>query len=194
MGIFFLRIRLSVLTYLMKLDYKNAQELCTATEFAMVEAAKPTHLSKLTDREVKKNLNQSRKLADKWREQAMKQGHSPASAQSAQRSAAKAEIFTEVLARYEKQLARLEAAAGEKRDRRPVAEKAALDPIPAPPETQRGGGASGKIKQPDLAAQARASGRSADFRTDVSGLNNRVKGHVSARGRRSEAARDQRNP
>jgi hypothetical protein len=178
----------------MKIDYKNAQQLCTATEFAVIETAKPTQLAKLTETEVKKNLNQARKLADKWREQAIKQGNSPASGESAQRSAAKAEIFTEVLARYERQLEKLQSPPADKKDHRPVAEKAAMDSIPAPPENQRRAGASGKIQQPDLAAQARARGRGADFRTDVSGLNNRVKGHVSARGRRSEAARDQRNP
>jgi len=164
----------------MQLDYKKAQHLCSATELAVATAAKPAHLSKLSLQETRKLLKQSDKLSEKWREQAAKQSAAGESERAA-RSSAKAEIFTEVLARYQKQLERLEA--------NPPSPATAPSPASPAPDNP----ASGKLRAPTRAEQARGRGRGADFRTDVSGLNNRVKGHVSARGKRSEAARAARN-
>lgn len=169
----------------MKIDYKIAQQLCTSTEFAIISSSKPAEVSSLPLQKVKKLLNQSSKLAAKWAEQAAKHSAS-GDDERAGRSSTKEKFFTEVLARYEKQLARLVASPPALETSSTAATPAASAPLPSDPSI-------GKVRPPTLAEQARDRGRGADFRTEVSGLNSRVKGHVSARGRRSEAARAARN-
>lgn len=172
----------------MQIDYKKASLLCTPAEFEILVGAKPAALAKLDPAEAKRWVSRARKAADKWRLQSRKQGASPDGL--ATRSLAKLGLFTEALARYEQKLAKLTAPAPAKKPAgtKPKAKKAGRNAEKAPPIVV----APRKAPVRDLAGKAERKAIGTDLRIAASGLNSRIRGHVSASGRRNQAARSSR--
>jgi hypothetical protein len=167
----------------MRIDYPKAKKLCSPTEFELLEEAKPKNLTSFSAAELRKRISRSRKLSDKWRDQARSQGNSTDG--SAARSQEKHVLFQEAVERFEARLDRVTAP--------PPAKKAAtkasppMPKIPVPPKVSR------KSKMPGLAKQAERKAIATKLRIETSGLKSRIRGHVSARGRRAQAARESRN-
>ena len=92
----------------------KAKALCTAAELALVDASGPKSIGELSGAQLRQKVGRARKLADKWRDQAESQRRTaPAKAggrqtDAAARSAEKAQLFTEVLQRFEARLAKTE--------------------------------------------------------------------------------------
>lgn len=157
----------------MKINYKHAKKLCTDKEFTLLEQTKPKDIVKFSEAELKRMLQQSRKLETKWRDQARSQG-------GASRSEEKEVLFSEVTERIEARLTREEKASKK---------SAAKKPRGFPKATKKPAS-----KRPlSLKKQAKQKSILTSQRIDASGLNSRVRGHVSARGKRSQAARQSRN-
>ncbi len=100
--------------------FRRAAELCTVQELALVDAARPTALRAETAERLKGKVARARVLQRKFRDLAARQareargkaaprGRRPARGNA--RTVAKAELFAEVVERFEARLARLEAAA-----------------------------------------------------------------------------------
>ena len=93
----------------------QAKSLCTAGELTLVKASSRNEIGKFSVVQIRQKVDRTRKLRDKWRDQAEKQRRASQAAQRARqtganaRSAEKAELFGEVLARFEAQMASLEA-------------------------------------------------------------------------------------
>lgn len=244
----------------MALNLRKAKELCSESEWKLVEASKRDEISSLNETQLKRHIARSRKLRDKWRDQAVTQRRKTQQAQNARttsanaRSGEKAEVFDEVLARFEKRLAKVAGASessttptpkktpprrvrsGEHRATRSTVRKklaskrAKLDeqsvlttsgdtPASAAGETpvsptlkkkvkkvaKKGAkkaslaskraaksGASTRSAKLDRGAQRSASTAAKGARLDKSGVNTRTRGHVSARGKRTQSRRDHR--
>jgi hypothetical protein len=202
----------------MKIDYKQAKTLCTAAEFSLLEDTKPKSLTTFTAAELKRKAAQARKYSDKWREQARSQGQSTDGRGA--RSQDKHELFQEALERFEARLSRVVAAVPVKKaaakkvvakkapaqktpskkaaEKKVAARKAAAVVAPAKKAAKKaarkaGGKFTGKSGAPDsLAKQAKQKAIGTKRRIEASGLNTRVRGHVSASGRRNQAARSAR--
>ncbi len=99
----------------MAISMARAKALCNANELSLVRFSTRTELAKLTPAQLKQKITRARSLRDKWNDQARTQRRATQSAQRARqtddnaRSKEKAELFTEVLGRFETQLAKLEA-------------------------------------------------------------------------------------
>lgn len=102
----------------MALSLSEVKALCTASEFAVVEASRSPSLEKLSASDLKKNAQLARKLFDKWQGQSRKQAR--ASSQAAgfpdtdTRSNSKTEVFREALDALEGRLNSVEASSGVK--------------------------------------------------------------------------------
>lgn len=160
----------------MKIDYAHAKKLCTANEFSLLVQCKPKTLTKFTEQELKLKIKQARKIADKWRDQSRSQGGSS-------RSGEKQGLFSEAVDRLETRLARKqnESAPPGGKKRKPRG----FPPID--------GGAPSGPQTLSLKQQAKQNAILSGQRIEASGLDSRIRGHVSARGRRHEAAREARN-
>ncbi|MEX1049661.1 MAG: hypothetical protein WED15_09040 [Akkermansiaceae bacterium] len=194
----------------MNINYQNARMLCSATELSLLEDTKPKTLTGFTDAELKRKVAQARKYSDKWRQQAISQGQS--SKGGGDRSQQKHELFKEALGRFEGRLTRTAASAKKapaakkvtkkvapvkaaaKKAATKAAKKAAKKvpakkavKAPSPPEAVRKGG---PIIPLGRKAEQKAIGT--DMRMATSGITSRIRGHVSARGRRDQAARSSR--
>ncbi len=96
----------------------KARSLCTKSEIELVAASSPKNLSKLSAARLRQKVAQARKLRDKWLDQAQQQRRAKQAAQqargtsSAVRSEQKAELFAEVLDRFEKRLQKVDGAGG----------------------------------------------------------------------------------
>jgi hypothetical protein len=92
----------------------QAKSLCTDGELSLVKASTRDEIGKFSIAQIQQKVVRVRKLRDKWRDQAEKQRRATQAAQRARdtsanaRSAEKAKLFGEVLARFEAQLATLE--------------------------------------------------------------------------------------
>ena len=172
----------------MRIDYKKARSLCTDAEFDLLLETKPKSLTALSLAQLKRKAAVARKYSDKWREQA-KRGGNPKDG-SAARSHEKHELFREALNRIEARIARIEkpvAAAAEKKKKKTAkksAKKSAKKTAAVSPE-------SGKASLP-LRKRAKQKAINTSRRIEASGLTSRIRGHVSARGRRDQAARSSR--
>lgn len=190
----------------MKIDYQNARKLCNPTELSLLEDTKPKTLTGFTDAELKKKVTQARKYSDKWRQQAISQGNSTNG--NGERSQQKHELFKEALDRFEGRLARTATPAKKAPQAPQISTKAApvkavakktakktakkvpakkATKSPSPPEAPHKGG---PIIPLTRKAEQKALGT--DMRMAASGLTTRVRGHVSAQGRRDQAARSSR--
>lgn len=93
----------------------EAKALCTAVELTLVKASLRNEIGKFSVVQIRQKVDRTRKLRDKWRDQAKKQRRATQTSQRSRetganaRSAEKSELFGEVLARFEVQLASLEA-------------------------------------------------------------------------------------
>jgi hypothetical protein len=173
----------------MKIDFLTARALCTASELALLQDTRPKSLTGFPIGELKKKAALARKYADKWREQAKRGGNSKDGA--AARSQQKYELFREALTRLEARIARIEKPA-------PPAKKAVKKTAPPKP-AKKAAKKTAKVsiksrKEPALALSKRANQQAitTNRRMETSGLTSRIRGHVSARGRRNQAARSSR--
>lgn len=101
----------------MAINYKQAALLCTRNELKLVERCKPGVLTSRTLAEVTEDAHQARGYFDKWRQKAITDARGrqrKAGARGARvnpgfdRSAAKAELFRDVLAKIEKRMEKIE--------------------------------------------------------------------------------------
>jgi hypothetical protein len=99
----------------MTIPRNTAQRLCTAAEFELVEASYPASAKQLSPARLRQKVQRARKLRDKYRDLAKRQrlemrGKREASsrrpAQGHENTDRKAELFQEVLDRFETQLSR----------------------------------------------------------------------------------------
>ena len=99
----------------MAISATRVKALCNANELRLVRLSVRTELVKLSPTQLKQKVARARALRDKWNDQARTQRRATQTAQRARqtddnaRSAEKAEIFGEVLTRFETQLAKVEA-------------------------------------------------------------------------------------
>ncbi len=93
----------------------DVRSLLTKSELVLFEASSPKSLATLSAARLKQKIALARKLRDKWADQSRQQRREKQSAQQARstsanaRSEEKADLFSQVLARFEKQLEKTEA-------------------------------------------------------------------------------------
>jgi len=96
----------------MAISMSKAKSLCNANELALVAASSRTQLSALSPAQLRQKVSRARKLREKWRDQAERQRRGAQTRQGARqtsasaRSAEKAQLFAEVLERFETRLAK----------------------------------------------------------------------------------------
>lgn len=211
----------------MQIDFIVAKTLCTASEFSLLQDARPKSLTQFGTAELKRKLQRARDLADKWRDRAKSQGHSTDG--SAMRSIRKYALFASAVERFEAKLEKIaEAPAAKVSKKTAAAEKLAAQQaanrmaakLPARKNDKKAAAkktaskktavkktAAKKVASPampksptkkasrkpvDLQAAAEQHARRTSLRVAASGQDSRVRGHVSAQGRRNQAARSSR--
>ena len=98
----------------MKLSRSRVKSLCTSTELDLVDLSGPKNILALSATQLRHKVTRARSLRDKWQDQAKKQRRAVQSmtggrdASTAASSESKAELFAEVLRRFESQLAKAE--------------------------------------------------------------------------------------
>lgn len=98
----------------MVLTLAQAKSLCTASELTLVKASTRSEIGKYSVVQIRQKVDRARRLRDKWRDQADTQrrttqaAHRARQVDSSVRSADKAQLFAEVLSRFEAQLVILE--------------------------------------------------------------------------------------
>jgi len=147
----------------MKIDYNHAKELCNENEFSLVEQCKPRTLTKFTVEELERKIQQARKI------QKDSKGE-------------KAKLFSGLAERLETRLSLRSKEANPHGDGKRHSGR-----YPRTPESPE------KTRPLSLKQQAKQNAIVSGQRIEASGLDSRVKGHVAARGRRNEAAREARN-
>ncbi len=155
----------------MKIDYAHAKKLCTANEFSLLEQCKPKTLTKFSGSELELKIKQAHKLVEKR----SKGGSDP--------SQDVKKFFSEAANRLETRLARKQ-----KESSPPGGKK--KRPRGFPPID---GGDPSDPQPLSLKQQAKQNAIVSGQRIEASGLESRILGHVSARGKRNEAAREARN-
>jgi hypothetical protein len=107
----------------MAISLSSARRLCTAPELELVESSRASHLKQLTPARIRQKITRARRLRDKYRDLAKRQrlearGKSAPRrsrpAQGQENTQRKAQLFQEVLERFEAGLPRVEAAAAKK--------------------------------------------------------------------------------
>jgi hypothetical protein len=99
----------------MAFSLAQAKSLCTASELTLARASTRNEIGRYSVVQIRQKLDRARKIRDKWRDQSRGQRRAAkATARSRQpdansRSAEKAELFSEVVDRFEAQQATLEA-------------------------------------------------------------------------------------
>jgi hypothetical protein len=184
----------------MKINYKQASQLCNANEFRLIEQSRPNNLAPLNLREAKRREEQARNQFDKWRELSIKQDRKGGKADQAQeRTRAKRDLFREVLNRFEARRKKLESAesAGNRKKaaaKKPdvKAQKRPFSAKPASVSPAKGAPLASDSTAPGRTQRSRSRRRITEQRIAQSGLTTRVRGHVSARGRRAQARRNVR--
>lgn len=200
----------------MQINYQKAKTLCTDVEFEILTKVKPQELAKMMVGELRALVPKARKYSDKWLAQSRSQGNSTDGAGA--RSFAKHEFFKEALSRIEAKLAKVTmgVVASGKAEKQTVSakktvttQKVAGKKIPAKKVVAKKAvktAAAKKIAKKiakkavstrarnamSLANQAKQKSIGIDLRMAKSGLTSRVRGHVSAQGRRNQAARSAR--
>jgi hypothetical protein len=158
-------------------------------------------LSKLSPGELKRYSQRARKLFDKWeglrRSQSRTKVRKTGKAESPANTKLKVQIFREALAKFDSRLSALEQAAAPKasaesqRKRRRTASSKPASQSRLKKSTPKK--AARAAASPPKKGQKSAKAAAKQARVDRTGLTSRVLGHVSARGRRAQAARDKRN-
>jgi len=196
----------------MKIDYNRAKSICTEKEFAVILAAKPPSLANMQPAVMRKLATQARRYGDKWLQQSRRQGNSSTGAGA--RSFEKHELFKELLERVEAKLAKVAPPVAKAAPAKKVApakkapakkgpakkaavkkaapkKKVAAEKVSTPIVTKKALSPRARNEM-SLASQARQKSLLTSKRIASSGLTSRVKGHVSAAGRRNQAARSSR--
>jgi hypothetical protein len=116
----------------MRIDLRKARALCTAAEFELVAASGGKALAALGEARLKSKITRARALRDKYRDlhrrqrlEARRPGAKPARADANARTASKAELFEQVLARFVERYRQLRKAA------KPVASRRTAKAKPA---------------------------------------------------------------
>ncbi len=194
----------------MQINYQKAKTLCTDAEFKILSSVKPTELAAMKLGELRALAPKARKYSDKWLAQSRKQGNSTDGAGA--RSFAKHELFKEALARVETRLDKLTvvkpvakknakktAKKTAKKAVKKVAKKTAKKAVAskkavkaAVKKVAKKAASSRARSAMSLANQAKNKSIGTGLRMAASGKNSRVRGHVSAQGRRNQAARSAR--
>jgi hypothetical protein len=101
---------------MMAISMQRAKTLCNASELELVRASTRQEIGKLSAARLRQKETRARKLRDKWQDQTKNQKRSAQAktgsraASANKNSAAKAELFDEVLGRFSTRLAKVEAA------------------------------------------------------------------------------------
>lgn len=99
----------------MSISLATAREICSKTELELVRASSPSRIGTLTIAELKQQAGRARRLRDKWRDLTQQQTRQTKSGDPArlgeanQRSAEKAQLFDETLARFQQRLSKMSA-------------------------------------------------------------------------------------
>jgi hypothetical protein len=183
----------------MTLDWKKARKLCTEAEFALVSAARAANLRSMTPRLVRLKVGRARGLRDKFRDLADRQAReakgtvAPRGRRPARRNAPtveKAELFAEVLRRFETRVAQLEASTNAAPPAKRRAARKPVRRVPAPTRRARAKRAA-EATTAGAVASARRSAADPRKQAKLSGSHvPRLRGHVSSRNRRNQARRD----
>ncbi len=168
---------------------RQARELCNKSEFDLYFASRPREITALAPARLKSKIARARRLRDKFRGLAKGQARRSKAAKAGERTKRKAQLFDEVLQRFQARLAKLEAAAHAKKAaeaRRKLAVKRKKKPAkkPAPPRPRAG-------KPADKKLSSRAQGARKKSRLVRGGVT-RIRTHTAAAGRRRQARRDRR--
>jgi len=198
----------------MQINYQKAKTLCTDAELQILTSAKPRALAAMKLGELRALAPKARKYSDKWLAQSRKQGNSTDGAGA--RSLAKHEMFKEALTRIEAKLeqatlakpaannAVTKATPAKKPAKKDAAPKKVAETAPANNADSKKAvkAAAKKVAKKavssrargemSLARQAKQKSIGTGLRMATSGKNSRVRGHVSAQGRRNQAARSAR--
>ena len=192
----------------------QARKLLTAAELDLFAASRGDALKALTAVQLRGKVKRSRTLRDKYqdllrRQKVATRGRTGSKAGTSgaanDRTALKAQVFTEVLARFEQRLAQLEAAA-ERAAQKTAAAKARLARPASPPaksvvktaaKTAAPVRSNKAPAKPPVAAKKvgptseRARTARHAMQPKAAGLQ-KIQSHVAASGRRSQAKRDSR--
>lgn len=194
----------------MPLNRNQARALCTAAEYELLLASLGETLGSLQAKTLKSHLARSRKLRDKYRDLSQRQTLAARARTGVKggptgdanvRTAQKARLFAEVVARFEGRTAKLEAAA------KRAAAKAAAARLRAERAQQAakarandGAHASGNRAGARKADTAKAESHyisakaesAAQSRQLAKSRSKPIQAHLSARGKRNQAKRDSR--
>ncbi len=175
----------------MTIPYPQAKRLCTASEYQLLEAARPENLNRLKAAALKAKIARTRTFLGKWRDLGISQSRRAKAGATPERTAQKAAWFAEAIRRFEAQGAKLEKAAETAARQAAQKAKKAARPKPATPApTKRGSRAKGNpLKSPGAVA---TQGKVRKIRIAQSGQKGRLRGHVLAAGRRNQAKRNAR--
>lgn len=192
------------------LDFRKAAELCTAQELVLLDASRPEALRRATPAGLKNQIARARTLQRKFRDLAARQAReargkaAPRKARPARgnaRTVAKAQLFGEVLKRFEGRAARLEEAAAREAiavaPRAPAkrARRATASAKGARGAATRRARAARNVEPSSNANRRRRSTASAGTRkADAIDRSHatRLRGHQGSRNRRGQAGRDAR--
>ena len=194
----------------MTLDFKKARELCTEPEFALVVATRTASLRSLAPRLLLLKVARARGLRDKFRDLASRQareargkapprGRRPARGNA--RTVEKAELFGEVLRRFERRATQLDqpvkpvktgaASRGARAMSRAKAGPSAKAGAKAPART-RARATRAARPNPQRRAKSEATAGIRKGKKLATSYVPRERAHVSSRNRRGQARRDSR--
>jgi len=182
----------------MQINYATAKKLCTAAEMQLLERVKPVALATLPAARAKVLLGNARRHADKWRQQAIKQGQSTDG--SAARSRAKQELFEEAVARLNARIEKLGKPAPAAKtaaktvtvSKKTARKRAVPKPRSKKQARKKATPTPGKISKPNPRAQIRRKAASKSKKLMTSGITTRRKAHTKSMGKRNQAARSSR--
>lgn len=188
----------------------EAKQLCTQAEFQLFAMSLSRTVTRHSETELKRQATRSRNLRDKYRSLAQRQrrearGKQQPKGQRAARSNKnthrKAQLFAEVLQRYEARLAAATARAKKKAAKKTVKKKAASKKsAPSKKTTRKKAAAKSTIpkqkpvkskKKPVTKPKVQTVAAAKRKKVTKSGLKRKQK-HLSAQGKRKQARRDSR--
>jgi hypothetical protein len=196
----------------MAVSMVQARRLCTQRELELVDASRPQHMKELTPARLKQKITRARALRDKYRDLSKRQrleargkkrpqGGRPA--QGNENTRRKAELFAEVLERFQAGLDRAERRETEPAAKRAGAKKGVAKRARKGAKKRARKGASGGAQAREM-AEPRSPGASAmkgarrrtagAGRADGSnrGTDRSRAAHTRSAGRRGQAKRDRR--
>jgi len=180
------------------IDFTAARRLCASDEWRLVSLARRNSLAKLTATQLQGHITQARRLRDKWRDLSSRQRRDVQQAQRARgtgkaaRSGDKVKLFTAVLRRFEDQFAKATATAKTAPPAKAKVKKAKSSGTKTPASPSGKTRAANAGVTPSRGKQRKAQTTAKQRGIAKSGLQSRVRGHVSARGKRQQSRRDSR--